>query len=90
MCAMVRRSYHAALGSDLMFIPKENFLPLGAMGSTHTTPYDYDTRVPIVFFGEGVPTGVHNEPAGVGDIAPTFAPLLGVSAPPLAKGRRLF
>lgn len=87
--AMARRSYHAARGRDLMVIPKENFVPVGATGSTHTAPYDYDTHVPIVFFGQGVRPGVHNESVGVDDIAPTLAPLLGIAPPPLAKGKKL-
>ena len=88
--AMARRSYNAARGRDVLFFTKPNFMPVGVTGSTHGTPYNYDTHVPIVFFGKGVPKGVHPEPAGVDDIAPTLASLLGAAAPPLAKGRRLF
>ena len=87
--AMARRSYHAARGRDVMFFPKENFVPVGGTGSTHATPYDYDTHVPIVFFGAGVKPGVHTESVGVDDIASTLAPLLGVAAPPAAKGKKL-
>ena len=87
--AMARRSYNASRGRDVMFFTKENFLPVGATGSTHATPYDYDTHVPIVFFGKGVPKGVHQEAVGVEDIAPTFAALLGIAPPPLAKGKKL-
>ena len=87
--AMARRSYPAGRGRDVMFFPKKNFVPVGGTGSTHATPYDYDTHVPIVFFGQGVPKGVHNELVGVDDIAPTLAPLLGIAPPPLAKGKKL-
>jgi len=87
--AMARRSYNASRGRDVLFFTKENFLPVGATGSTHATPYDYDTHVPIVFFGQGVSKGVHTERVGIEDIAPTLAPLLGVSPPPLAKGKKL-
>ena len=87
--AMARRSYNASRGRDVMFFTKENFLPVGATGSTHATPYDYDTHVPIVFFGKGVLKGVYQEAVGVEDIAPTFAALLGIAPPPLAKGKKL-
>jgi hypothetical protein len=87
--AMARRSYHAERGRDVMFFPKENFVPVGGTGSTHATPYKYDTHVPIVFFGKGVSKGVHTESVGVDDIAPTLAPLLGIAAPSAAKGKKL-
>lgn len=87
--AMARRSYNAARGRDLMVIAKENYSPVGATGATHATPYDYDTHVPIVFYGVGVAKGVHPERVGVDDLAPTLAGLLGVPPPPAAKGKKL-
>ncbi len=88
--AMTRRSYHADRGRDVLFILKPYHFISRAMGTTHGLPYDYDTHVPIVWFGAGVPQSVRSEAAGVDDIAPTLSALLGVPAPPHAKGRRLF
>jgi predicted AlkP superfamily pyrophosphatase or phosphodiesterase len=88
--AMVRRSYHAERGRDVIYLPKPYFIAKAPTGSTHGTPYDYDTHVPIVFFGAGVPKGVHTESVGVDDLATTLAPLLGVAPPPLARGKKLF
>lgn len=51
--------------------------------ATHSMPYDYDTHVPIIFYGAGVRTGVHQEFVRTVDIAPTLAALLGVR--PLEK-----
>lgn len=60
------------------------------IGTNHGTPYVYDTHVPLLWFGVGVPRGVHPERVGVDDIAPTLAHLLGVLAPPMSHGRVLF
>ncbi len=90
LLAMVRRSYHAERGRDVIMVSKPYFFAKATSGSTHGTPYDYDTHVPIVFFGAGVPKGVHTERVGVDDLATTLAPLLGVAPPPLAKGKKLF
>ncbi|MDI1251093.1 MAG: hypothetical protein PSV13_19685, partial [Lacunisphaera sp.] len=59
-------------------------------GTTHGTPYQYDTHVPQLWYGVGVPPGVRTERVGVDDIAPTLAHLLGIPVPPLAGGRILF
>jgi predicted AlkP superfamily pyrophosphatase or phosphodiesterase len=88
--ALVRRSYHAERGRDVILVPKPYFMVKTSSGSTHSTPYDYDTHVALVFFGAGVPQGVQEGRVGIDDLAPTLAPLLGVKAPPLAQGRKLF
>lgn len=87
--AMLRRSYNAARGRDVVFVLKPYFMIKPTSGSTHATPYDYDTHVPIVFFGAGVPKGVHAEPVGMESLAPTLAALLGVTLPPVADGKKL-
>ncbi len=61
-----------------------------ATGSTHGAPYDYDTHVPLLWFGAGVKPGMYRERVGVDDIAPTLTHLLGLPDQPLAEGRKLF
>jgi hypothetical protein len=86
---MTRLSYYPARSADVLFVEKPHFLGR-AKGTTHGTPYDYDTHVPQVWFGAGVPRGVHPERVAVEDLAPTMARLLGVDLPAEAKGRPLF
>ena len=59
-------------------------------GTNHGTPYNYDVHVPLLWFGVGVKPGTYIERAGVDDIAPTLAHLLGILPPSMAKGRVLF
>lgn len=87
--AMLRRSYNAARGRDVVFVLKPYFMIKPTSGSTHATPYDYDTHVPIVFWGAGVARGVHTEPVGMESLAPTLAALLSVTLPPVADGKKL-
>jgi predicted AlkP superfamily pyrophosphatase or phosphodiesterase len=47
--------------------------------ASHGSPYDYDSNVPIVFYGAGVLPGKHAEFVRTVDIAPTLAQLAGVS-----------
>jgi hypothetical protein len=88
--AMMRRSYRAGSDRDVIYVFKPNFLSKQGSGTSHGTPYDYDTHVPQLWYGVGVPRGVHPERVGVDDIAPTLAGLLGVPPPQQGQGRRLF
>lgn len=90
LIAQVRRGYFPARDRDVVFITKPYYFSKPDAGTTHGTPWDYDTHVPQVWVGAGVPRGVRTERVGVDDLAPTLAGLLGVSAPPEAAGRALF
>jgi hypothetical protein len=58
-------------------------------GTGHGTPYEYDTHVPIVILGPGIPVGAYPNPCGPEDIAPTLAQLLGLSFPQESDSRLL-
>ena len=51
--------------------------------ASHGSPYDYDSNVPIIFYGPGIPRARRTEFVRTVDIAPTLARLLGVK--PLEK-----
>ena len=70
---------------------KEGYL-LGyrANGSSHGSPYEYDTHVPIIFFGDGIPSGEVGDRAHTVDIAPTLAKMLGVKPIENVDGKVLF
>jgi hypothetical protein len=90
LLAMERRSYFAGRGRDVLFVLQPFFMIKSGTGTTHGMPYNDDTHVPIVWYGAGVPRGVHQERVGVEDLAPTLSALLGLPTPPQAMGRRLF
>ncbi len=46
--------------------------------ASHGSPYDYDSNVPLVFYGAGVKPGKHAEFVRTVDLAPTLAALAGV------------
>ncbi|MEO5588488.1 MAG: alkaline phosphatase family protein [Gemmatimonadaceae bacterium] len=46
--------------------------------ASHGSPYDYDSNVPIIFFGSGIKPGRRSEFVRTVDIAPTLARLLGL------------
>ncbi|MBI5622384.1 MAG: alkaline phosphatase family protein [Elusimicrobia bacterium] len=83
-----RASFHPARSGDLLIRPKEDFL-FSRDGTTHSTPYRYDTHVPLIFWGKGVAAGTRPGQVRVTDAAPTLAVLLGVDLPPDKGGRVL-
>jgi predicted AlkP superfamily pyrophosphatase or phosphodiesterase len=51
----------------------------GGNVASHGSPYDYDSRVPLIFAGFGVQRGTHADFVRTVDIAPTLARLIGVN-----------
>ena len=59
-------------------------------GTDHNLLYDYDTHVPLVFWGPGhVKRGESTKRVSIMDIAPTLADILHVVPPAAAKGSAL-
>ncbi|MHA7838215.1 MAG: alkaline phosphatase family protein [bacterium] len=58
-------------------------------GTSHGSPYDYDRRIPLVFWGPGVEPGVDSRPARLVDLAPTLARWIGLDPPSDLDGRAL-
>jgi predicted AlkP superfamily pyrophosphatase or phosphodiesterase len=61
----------------------------GPTGTTHGTPYSYDTHVPLIFYGAGIAPGYRAENASVEDLASTVSLLLGLTPPSGCSGRAL-
>jgi hypothetical protein len=87
----VALSYVPGRSGDLVIVTQPGWLA-GARNSTaatgHGTAHDYDRRVPVVLFGNGIRAARLTEAATPADIAPTLAFLAGVTLPQ-ADGRVL-
>ncbi len=53
----------------------------GATGTTHGTWNPYDSHIPLVFMGWGIPHGSLTRPTHMTDITPTIAALLHIQVP---------
>lgn len=58
-------------------------------GTDHSSPYTYDTHVPLAFYGLPFQPGAYRTHAEPVDLAVTLASLLGINAPTHAVGRVL-
>jgi predicted AlkP superfamily pyrophosphatase or phosphodiesterase len=85
-----RRGYFAGRGKDFIIRFCENCLvTTSSTGTSHGSPYDYDTHVPLVFWGTGVHLGFSDQSAHTVDVAPTLARMLGISYPGEVDGNPL-
>lgn len=66
---IVRRSYFPHRCGEVFLTPRRHWqFSTRETGTTHGSPYDYDTHVPLIVYGAGVPTSVQPQ-----RIAPTAA-----------------
>ena len=82
-------SFNRERSGDVYFQTKPYYFSRPT-GSNHGTPYNYDTHVPLLWYGVGVRPGTYVDRVGVDNLAPTLSHILGVPAPPMAKARILF
>ena len=61
----------------------------GTSGTDHASPYNYDTHVPLAFYGVAFRPGVYATHAEPVDLAPTLSSILGINAPSSSIGRVL-
>lgn len=86
----MRLSTVAGRSPDIVIALSENVVTGGRVGATianHGTPWDYDRRVPIIFWWPGAEGQERFLPIRTIDIAPTLAPIIGLQAPAGLDGR---
>lgn len=85
----VRNGFYRQRSGDLFVIPEAYYIFDRPPGTSHGTPFNYDTHVPIVFMGPGIKPGEYYAHIAVNDIAPTLAAILGIEEPSGSVGRVL-
>jgi hypothetical protein len=85
----VARSFHPKVSGDVVIVADPFWMPGGGTGTTHGSPYTYDTAVPVILAGFGIQPGRYTERASTLDIAPTLADILGILQPSGSEGRIL-
>jgi len=87
---LFQHSFYPDRAADLFLqFKKYTLVSSRKYGTSHGSPYRYDTWVPIVFAGPGIQPGVHDEYVRTVDIAPTLAALLGITPPANVDGENL-
>lgn len=59
----------------------------GTRGTTHGSPFPYDTHVPLIWYGWKIPKGTHYGEISITDIAPTLAFMINITLPNGCTGK---
>ena len=77
---------HPKSSGEVIVVPKAGWINYGRTGTTHGSPYAYDSHVPCIFYGWGVKQGATYARTHIRDIAPTVAALIHSPLPNAASG----
>lgn len=86
---LLQNGYNQKRSGDVLIVNKPATISYNRTGSTHGSGLNYDTHVPLIFYGQGIKKGSTLERTRIIDIAPTISALLGISFPNGATGRPL-
>ncbi|MEM7161673.1 MAG: alkaline phosphatase PafA [Bacteroidota bacterium] len=82
----VQKGFNQKWGGDLFFLMRPHYFSGRNTGTTHGSAYIYDSHVPLLWMGNGVPHGETIEHIDITDIAPTLSFMLGINLPSGAYG----
>lgn len=89
---MLRNGHNQKRSGDILYVfDPEVFKDTSwnRTGTDHGTAFNYDTHVPLLFFGKGIKHGQTFQRTEITDIAPTISALLDISYPNGAIGNPL-
>ena len=78
---MLQNLYNPKRSGELMILVEPGWFHGGTRGTTHGTMWSYDTHVPMLWYGNGVPHGSTVRRTQICDIAPTVTSMLDVLEP---------
>ena len=77
---LFKNGYHAVRSGDIQLVTMPGWIA-SSITATHGSTYNYDTHIPLIFYGAGVAPGKTYERTGVADTAPTLAAILKILSP---------
>ncbi|UAB75890.1 alkaline phosphatase PafA [Mesoflavibacter sp. SCSIO 43206] len=86
---LLQNGYNQKRSGDVLFVLDPVVIQYSKTGSTHGSPLNYDTHVPLIFYGNGITKGNTTAYTTIPDIAPTISALLGITFPNGATGKPL-
>lgn len=80
--------YFGKRSGDLAIVFEPFYVP-GRTGTSHFSPWAYDTHVPVLFMGPDIRPGRYDNTIAPIDVAPTLATMLDLQTPAGSEGRVL-
>ncbi|MDO1446618.1 alkaline phosphatase family protein [Rhodocytophaga aerolata] len=85
--SLIQKGYHARRSGDVMVNLLPQWMEYSKTGTTHGSPYTYDTHVPLLWYGWTIKPGSSVSYVAITDIAPTLAFILKTSLPNGTTGK---
>ncbi|WP_026812307.1 alkaline phosphatase PafA [Arenibacter certesii] len=86
---ILQNGYNQKRSGDIIIVYNPASISYSSTGSTHGSPWIYDTHSPLLFFGKGIKKGSTTNRSEIPDIAPTISALLGMAFPSGTTGKPL-
>lgn len=89
---MITRGYHHEESGDIIFMLESGYLPKSTdsetarKGTSHGSAYSYDTHVPLLWYGNSIPSREVHRNVNITDIAATLAQLMYLQNPHALTG----
>ena len=85
---LIRNNQHGARSGDIYVAQRPYWFLFekGPIACMHGSPWQYDTHVPIIFWGGGIEPGRSMRRVHPSDVAPSLAAILGITPPASASG----
>lgn len=84
---LMQKGYNAKRSGDVLVNYLPAYVDYMPTGTTHGSPYSYDTHVPLLFYGWNIKQGSSTEQIYITDIAATLAMMLNIQFPNGCTGK---
>lgn len=84
---LIQNGFYKQRSGDVALLLEPGWMQWSHTGTTHGTSYNYDTHVPLLWYGWHINHGSSAVPVSITDIAPTISDLLNISQPNATTGK---
>ncbi|MGQ0827363.1 MAG: alkaline phosphatase PafA [Bacteroidota bacterium] len=84
---LMQMGFNAKRSGDVLVNYLPAYVDYSPTGTTHGSPYSYDTHVPLIFYGWNIKPGSSAEEVNITDIAPTLSIMLNIPFPNGCTGK---
>ncbi len=84
---LVQKGYNFKRSGDVSVCFQPAWMEFGEKGTSHGAEFSYDTHVPLLFYGAGIPQGSTVRSIHIVDIAPSICMLLNIPFPDACSGK---
>ncbi len=84
---LMQKGFNAKRSGDVLINYQPAWVDFPHYGTTHGSPYSYDTHVPLLFYGWNIQHGSSSEQVFITDVAATLAMMLNIQFPNGCTGK---